>query len=282
MTNDLLVSMGAILPVIVLVGWACVFCWSIWLSRRSEKAGRLPWRPWGCWLQQGLCSPGSETRRSDFGGMVVVDDFANFVSLLLLGSGLAGIALSFDYLKRMSIGHGEYYVLLMFSISGMMLMGMSADLIMVFLALELLSIPLYVLAGIAVPRLSSEEAAIKYFLLGPFHLVFCVWHRAGLWGHRVDLFTEDFGGNPGRFPKSGLAAGWRRLDPGWVGLQGGCGAVPYVDAGCLPGCAIGSDRLHGCGRESGGICRFAAHLRPGISGLSGTLLRCYGGWPRSP
>ena len=49
------------------------------------------------------------------------------------------------------IEHGEYYVLLLFSITGMMLMSMSADLIIVFLALELLSIPLYVLAGIACP-----------------------------------------------------------------------------------------------------------------------------------
>ncbi len=114
--------------------------------------------------------------------MVVVDDFANFVSLLLLGSGLAGIALSFDYLKRIEIERGEYYVLLMFSISGMMLMSMSSDLIMIFLALELLSIPLYVMAGIAVPRESSEEAAIKYFLLGSYSSGFLVFGTALVYG----------------------------------------------------------------------------------------------------
>jgi NADH-quinone oxidoreductase subunit N len=64
----------------------------------------------------------------------------------------------------------------------MMLMGMSADLIMVFLALEMLSIPLYVLAGIAVPRLNSEEAAIKYFLLGAFSSGFFLYGVALLYG----------------------------------------------------------------------------------------------------
>jgi NADH-quinone oxidoreductase subunit N len=117
-----------------------------------------------------------------FGGMIVVDDFANFLSMLLLVSGLAGIALSYDYLKRMSIRHSEYYVLLMFSITGMLLMCMAADLIVIFLALELLSIPLYVLAGIAVPRLSSEEAAIKYFLLGAFSSGFFVYGTALVYG----------------------------------------------------------------------------------------------------
>ena len=68
----------------------------------------------------------------------------------------------------MEIERGEYYVLLLFSVAGMMLMAVAADLIVVFLALELLSIPLYVLAGFARPKLDSEEAALKYFLLGAF------------------------------------------------------------------------------------------------------------------
>jgi NADH-quinone oxidoreductase subunit N len=103
-----------------------------------------------------------------FHGMIVADGFALFLNILFLGSGLVGIALAYDYLKRMGIERGEYYTLLLFSIIGMMLMAMAADLIVVFLALELLSIPLYVLAGFARPRLDSEEAAMKYFLLGAF------------------------------------------------------------------------------------------------------------------
>jgi NADH-quinone oxidoreductase subunit N len=93
----------------------------------------------------------------------------------LLISGLLGIALAYDYVKRVGIERGEYYVLLLFSITGMMLMAQAADLIIVFLALELLSIPLYVLAAIARPHVESEEAGLKYFLLGAFSTGFVVY-----------------------------------------------------------------------------------------------------------
>jgi len=104
------------------------------------------------------------------------------MSVIFLFSGLAGIAVAYDYLERSGIERGEYYVLLLFSIVGMMLMAAAADLIMVFLALELLSIPLYVLAGIAVPRPDSEEAALKYFLLGAFASGFFLYGTALVYG----------------------------------------------------------------------------------------------------
>ena len=67
--------------------------------------------------------------------MVTVDGFGLFLSILFLVSGLVGIAIAHDYLKRMGIERGEFYVLLLFSIGGMMLMSWAADLIVVFLAL---------------------------------------------------------------------------------------------------------------------------------------------------
>jgi len=84
-----------------------------------------------------------------------VVDASVFLNALFLVSGLAGLALAYEYNKRMGLDRGEYYVLLLFSISGMMLMASAADLIVVFLALELLSIPLYVLAGFARPKMES-------------------------------------------------------------------------------------------------------------------------------
>jgi NADH-quinone oxidoreductase subunit N len=121
------------------------------------------------------------------------------LTILVLGSGLVAIMLSFDYLNRLGIQRGEYYVLLMFSISGMMLMSVAADLIVIFLALELLSIPLYVLAGFAVPRSDSEEAAIKYFLLGAFASGFLVYGVAIIFGATgytglTDIFQAVQGG----------------------------------------------------------------------------------------
>ena len=117
-----------------------------------------------------------------FQGMVVLDGFSVFVNALLLVSGLLGVALAYGYVKRMGLERGEYYTLLLFSVTGMMLMAQAADLIVVFLALELLSIPLYVLAAFARPRVESEEAGLKYFLLGAFATGFVVYGTALVFG----------------------------------------------------------------------------------------------------
>jgi NADH-quinone oxidoreductase subunit N len=82
----------------------------------------------------------------------------------------------------MNLERGEYYTLMLFSISGMMLMAQASDLIVVFLALELLSIPLYVLAAFDRPRVESEEAGLKYFLLGAFATGFVVYGTVLVYG----------------------------------------------------------------------------------------------------
>jgi NADH-quinone oxidoreductase subunit N len=117
-----------------------------------------------------------------FGGMVSVDGFALFLQVVFLLSGVAGIALAYDYLKRMDIERGEFYTLILFSIGGMMSMSMVNDLIMVFLSLEWLSIPLYILAAFARPRLESEEAGLKYFLLGAYSGGFVMYGIALVFG----------------------------------------------------------------------------------------------------
>jgi NADH-quinone oxidoreductase subunit N len=110
-----------------------------------------------------------------FHDMVVTDGFSIYLDIIFLGSGLAAVTLAYDYLKRMGIERGEYYSLLLFTLSGMLLMASAHDLIIVFLALELLSIPLYILAGFARPRVESEEASLKYFLLGAFATGFVLY-----------------------------------------------------------------------------------------------------------
>jgi len=103
-----------------------------------------------------------------FAGMISVDGFSIFLQGLFLLCGLLAVIISPAYLKRFGISHYEYYPLLLLSVSGMMLMSLAQNLIVVFLALELLSIPLYILAGIARPNEASEESSLKYFLLGSF------------------------------------------------------------------------------------------------------------------
>ncbi|HSM57356.1 MAG TPA: NADH-quinone oxidoreductase subunit N [Candidatus Sulfomarinibacteraceae bacterium] len=114
--------------------------------------------------------------------MILVDSFSIFLNGIFLLTGLLSVLISINYLDKVNLQRGEFYYLMMFSISGMMLMGMANDLILVFLALELLSIPLYVLSGFARPRLDSEESAMKYFLLGAFSSAFLVFGIALVYG----------------------------------------------------------------------------------------------------
>ncbi len=117
-----------------------------------------------------------------YGGMLILDPFASFFQALFMLTAVVGIALSYDYLHRMGLARGEYYVLLMFTVSGMMLMAMAGDLIIIVLALELLSFPLYILSGFARPEPRSEESAMKYFLLGAFSSGFVLYGIALIYG----------------------------------------------------------------------------------------------------
>ena len=104
--------------------------------------------------------------------MVIVDRYSVFLNSILLVTGILTVLLSVSYLDRVNLNRGEFY----------MLMSIANDLILVFLALELLSIPLYILSGFAVPRPDSEESAMKYFLLGAFSSAFMVFGIALIYG----------------------------------------------------------------------------------------------------
>ena len=169
-------------PYILLTVWACILLLVDLFIPRDRKGitAFLSALGLGLTLSFTLMQIGEEA--TGFNGMVVLDGFSTFVNALLLVSGLLGVALAYGYVKRMGIERGEYYTLLLFSVSGMMLMAQAADLIIVFLALELLSIPLYVLAAFARPRVQSEEAGMKYFLLGAFATGFVVYGIALIFG----------------------------------------------------------------------------------------------------
>jgi NADH-quinone oxidoreductase subunit N len=125
---------------------------------------------------------GGVTFVADGRPMVVLDNFAIFLNGTLLLAALLAIMISSNFLRDNGLERPEYYILLLFSLSGMMLMGMANDLILIFLALELLSIPLYIMSGFAWPRLDSEESAMKYFLLGAFSSAIFVFGIALTYG----------------------------------------------------------------------------------------------------
>jgi NADH-quinone oxidoreductase subunit N len=116
------------------------------------------------------------------GGMVAVDQYTVFFRLVLLAVAALAVLLSYHYLDRAGEARGEYYPLLLFATAGMTLITAADDLILIFLALEVLSLSLYLLTGFSFRRLASAEASMKYFLLGAFSSAFFLYGIALAYG----------------------------------------------------------------------------------------------------
>jgi NADH-quinone oxidoreductase subunit N len=114
--------------------------------------------------------------------VVAADNFALFVTGILIVVGLLTLAISGPTIEREGLPRGEYYALMLFATAGMMLMAAASDLLVIFLALEVLSLAVYVLTGIRRDSAKSTEAAFKYFLLGAFSSAFFLYGIAFTYG----------------------------------------------------------------------------------------------------
>jgi NADH-quinone oxidoreductase subunit N len=115
-------------------------------------------------------------------GVVVADNFGLFVTGILIVVGLLSLAISAPTVERERLPQGEYYALLLFALAGMMLMAVASDLLVIFLALEVMSLAVYVLTGIRRDSPQATEAAFKYFLLGAFSSAFFLYGIAFVYG----------------------------------------------------------------------------------------------------
>jgi NADH-quinone oxidoreductase subunit N len=115
-------------------------------------------------------------------GVVLADNFGLFVTWILIVVGLLTLAFSGPTIERERLPGGEYYALMLFALAGMMLMATATDLLVIFLALEVLSLAVYVLTGIRRDSPASTEAALKYFLLGAFSSAFFLYGIALTYG----------------------------------------------------------------------------------------------------
>lgn len=113
---------------------------------------------------------------------VVVDGFAVFLSGVIIAAVLLALLFSPALLRRSDIPPGEFCVLLLLSATGGVTLASSNDLIVLFLALEVLSIAVYVLAALDLRRSASQEAGLKYFVLGAFASAFFLYGAALLYG----------------------------------------------------------------------------------------------------
>jgi len=129
-----------------------------------------------------LVVTGWGTNISSFNGAVVQDNFATFFKMIFLVSAGLAILISDQYMQREECDHGELYPLILFTVVGMMLMASGTDLMTIFLGLEVMSVSLYVLAGFNRANLKSNEAGLKYFLLGAFSTGFLLYGMALTYG----------------------------------------------------------------------------------------------------
>ena len=115
-------------------------------------------------------------------GLLAIDGFAAFFKIVALGSAAVTMLMSSPYLRVEGLRAGEYYFLILCATLGMMFMASGMDLITLFIGLETMAVSFYVLAGYLKPNPRSNEAAVKYFLLGAFSLGVLLYGMSILYG----------------------------------------------------------------------------------------------------
>jgi NADH-quinone oxidoreductase subunit N len=176
-------NIRAILPQIILCLTALIVLLEDVFSKQEKKSnlGYMSLMGVGLAILSVLFLSGRS--ESAYSGMLLVDGFASFISLIVCVVTVLTILISINYQKFVSsINCGEYYCLVLFAAVGMMFMGAAGNLLMLFLALETMSISIYALAGFRMNREKSIESALKYFLLGAFASGFLLYGFALIYG----------------------------------------------------------------------------------------------------
>ncbi len=176
------VNLAAIMPSLVLV------CFGMALLLINVFLPRGTTRP-AVWISlvalvvtAGVTLSGWGSPQYGFSDSVALDNFATFFNITFLIAAALTILMSDEYLRREGYPIGEYYPLILFTTAGAMWMASGTDMMTIFLGLEVMSIGLYVLAGFFRGQLVSNEAGLKYFLLGAFSTGFLLYGMALIYG----------------------------------------------------------------------------------------------------
>lgn len=130
-----------------------------------------------CWMLWGDTMP-----TPVFHGMLYADKFGLFFAGLSSAAGILAVLMSPRYLQSQGMDRGEYYMLILFGVLGMIFMANAADLLTLFIALEVMSIPIYTVAAFLRREARSAEAGLKYFILGAFSTAFMLYGIALIYG----------------------------------------------------------------------------------------------------
>src|SRR6266700_1431290 len=185
-----------ILPELVLTGGALVVLIAdVLLPRGSHPStglGMAPSSPRGqalAWVTilalgatAASLAPFGSTHVEVAHGLIAVDRFALFFKIVFLTAAILTVLMSFHYLDVEGAPPGEYYFLILCATLGMMIMAGGIDLITIFVGLETMAVSFYILAGFIKPNQRSNEAAVKYFLLGAFSLGILLYGMSIMYG----------------------------------------------------------------------------------------------------
>jgi NADH-quinone oxidoreductase subunit N len=156
-----------LLPEILLAGYAMVALMAAVYTTKDKLAPMLVWATAGLFVALALyIGAGGEGQRTVFAGLFTDDPFARFAKITILLSAAAVLVMSQDYMTRRDLLRFEYPILVTLAVIGMMVMVSAADLITLYMGLELQSLSLYVVAAMRRDSAKSSEAGLKYFVLG--------------------------------------------------------------------------------------------------------------------
>ncbi|UJS18884.1 MAG: NADH-quinone oxidoreductase subunit N [Candidatus Jettenia sp.] len=186
----------SILPILTLAGFGMiVLIVDILSSRKLGEKNLLAYLSlMGIIVAAILARNSTGTTLFSFNESFVIDNYSLFFNFIfLLSTGLV-ILISHSYIKREEINHGEYYALILFSTIGMMLMASGADLLNIYIGLEVMSISIYILTGFKRSKLISNEASLKYFLLGAFATGFLLYGISLVYGSTGAINLKQIAG----------------------------------------------------------------------------------------
>ena len=144
-------------------------------------------------------------RRTSFGGTYVVDSFAVLFKVFFLGVALAVLMLSLRYFQQGRYYQGEYYFLVLTSFLGMLTIVSSRDLLMLFISLELVTAPGFLIAGFRKGDPRSNEAALKFFLIGILSTAVMLYGMSLIYGLTSSLRLDDIATSLGSVPPTSIA-----------------------------------------------------------------------------
>ena len=182
-----------VLPEIILGLWAMAALLLAVYTGKDKLAVRLTWATVALFIAMAAWVGFGEGDRVAFGGMFIDDPFARFAKVVILLSAAAVLAMSQDYMLRRGLLRFEFPVLVTLAVLGMQMMVSAGDLMALYMGLELQSLALYVVAAMRRDSEKSNEAGLKYFVLGALSSGLLLYGASLTYGYAgTTLFTGIF------------------------------------------------------------------------------------------